>query len=382
MDGHSAPISSVSYLPGELIDQKYELVEHIATGGQAVVWRARHIALERLVVVRMLREDLAHHPSLALRFVEEGRILASLENEHIARILDYGRLPSGVPFMVMEYLHGQDLRALLATEGALPISMAASFVIQACIGMEEAHGKGVVHRDLKPENLFFCNNAKRIKILDFGISKGANAERHLTNPGIPLGTPSYMAPEQLGGVAVVDGRADIWGLGTVLYELLSGVSAFEGSSVTHTCALVLSGEPKALRELRTDLPPEFANIVNRCLAKDPALRYQRVQELASALAPFAGESSERAHSLAPPSAPDRETLDIPDLADEEFVAAVPLNTSANLGLWLCIIAILAVGGAFAALNPDVWWPWASRWALLTEATVTRFVQALLTLIHP
>ncbi len=379
-----APIPSVPYLPGELVDQKYELLEHIATGGQAVVWRARHIALDRLVVVRMMREDLAHHPSLALRFVEEGRVLASLENEHIARILDYGRLPSGVPFMVMEYLQGQDLRGFLTTEGPLPIAMAASFVIQACLGIEAAHEKGVVHRDSKPENLFFCSNAKRIKILDFGISKGINPERHQTNPEGPLGTPSYMAPEQLGGAAVVDGRADIWGLGTVLYELLSGVSAFEGSSVTHTCALVLSGEPRALRELRAELPREIEDIVSRCLAKDPTLRYQRVQELASALAPFAGELSERAHSVQAPSAsiPELEALDITDIPDEELVAVVPLNTSANFGLWLCIVAIAAVGGTFAALNPDVWWPLASRCALLTEATITHWVQALLTLVEP
>jgi len=319
LDGLPGPGPSVSYLPGELIDQKYELLEHIATGGQAVVWRARHIALDRVVVVRMMREDLAHHPTLAVRFVEEGRVLASLENEHIARILDYGRLPSGVPFMVMEHLQGQDLRALLTTEGPLPVSTAASFVIQACLGIEEAHEKGVVHRDLKPENLFFCSNARRIKILDFGISTGINPERHPTNLGGPLGTPSYMAPEQLEGSTVVDGRADIWGLGTVLYELLSGVSAFDGSTVTHTCALVLSGEPKALGTLCVDLPPEIENIVSRCLAKDPALRYQRVQELASALAPFAGagEFSERAHSLQAPSiqAPSIPELDAMDIAD-------------------------------------------------------------------
>jgi len=382
MGGLPAPTPSVSYLPGELVDQKYELLEHIATGGQAVVWRARHIALDRLVVVRMMREDLAHHPSLALRFVEEGRVLASLESEHIARILDYGRLPSGVPFMVMEYLQGQDLRALLTTEGPLPISTAASFVIQACMGIEEAHEKGVVHRDLKPDNLFFCSNAKRIKILDFGISKGINPERQPTNPGGPLGTPSYMAPEQLGGSSVVDGRADIWGLGTVLYELLSGVSAFDGSTVTHTCALVLSGEPKALGTLRADLPPEIENIVSRCLAKDPALRYQRVQELASALAPFTGEFSERAHSLQAPSIPELDAMDIADIPEQEVSDVVPLNKSANVGLWLCIVAIAAVGGTFAALNPDVWWPWAARWVLLTQATITHLVQASLALVQP
>jgi len=185
---------------------------------------------------------------------------------------------------------------------------------------------------------------------------------------------------------VVDGRADIWGLGTVLYELLSGVSAFDGSTVTHTCALVLSGEPKALGTLCVDLPPEIENIVSRCLAKDPALRYQRVQELASALAPFAGagEFSERAHSLqAPsiqaPSIPELDAMDIADLPEQEVADVVPLNT--NVGLWLCIVAVVAVGGTFAALNPDVWWPWASRWALLAEATITRWVQAL-TLVQP
>ncbi|MDX2052843.1 MAG: serine/threonine-protein kinase [Polyangiaceae bacterium] len=285
---HPKPLPGEIFFAGQILDDKYELQAHIATGGQAVVWRARHLFLGRLVVIKVLRPDLANNANIVERFVDEARVLAALESEHIARILDYGLLEHGLPFMVMEYLEGRDLRYLLCEAGPLPVNWATFFIAQACEGLAEAHRNGIIHRDIKPENLFVCERTKRVKLLDFGIAIAVNQERHLTHPGEPVGSPSYMAPEQL-RTQDIDLRADIWALGAVLHELISGECAFDGASLAQICTAVLTAAPRRLSEFRAAVPAGLQEVVDRCLSKDRALRFGNTRELAAELTVFCPE---------------------------------------------------------------------------------------------
>jgi serine/threonine-protein kinase len=192
----------------------------------------------------------------------------------------------------MEYLEGADLAQLLATEGPLGEPAAIDWLLEACEAVAEAHAAGIVHRDLKPENLFLARRPGGgvvIKVLDFGISKTtgpANEARALTNPSSALGSPHFMAPEQMRAPHDVDERADIWALGAILYELLTGVSAFEGADVPAVCAAVLHTNPIPVRELVPEITPAVEHAIDRCLRKDREERFATVAEFATAVAPF------------------------------------------------------------------------------------------------
>jgi serine/threonine-protein kinase len=284
------------FAPGDLIAGKYEVVKLIGSGGMGYVVEAMHVELGEVVALKFLRPEALQIEELVERFAREARAAAKIRSEHVARVYDVGVLPDGVPFIVMEHLAGQDLADVLQARGPLPIKVAIEYVMQACEALAAAHASGVVHRDIKPENLFLTNHAQGldfIKILDFGISKVALApgKRGFVRTMMPLGSPVYMSPEQIRSSEHVDARTDIWSLGCVLFELLTGTVAFNEPSLMQLSAAILEHDPVPLRELVPDAPPELEEVVMRCLEKDADNRYGNIAELAIALYPFAPRRS-------------------------------------------------------------------------------------------
>ena len=282
----------VPFAVGDVIADKYEVVGLLGSGGMGYVISARHTELGEMVALKFLRPEALAHAELVERFAREARAAAKIRSEHVANVFDVGTLPDGTPFIVMEYLAGKDLADHLHQEGALPISVAVEYIMQACEALAAAHAHGIVHRDIKPENLFLTQQAQgmhMIKILDFGISKIAlpRGKRDLVRTQMALGSPVYMSPEQIRRSDQVDARSDIWAVGCVLFELLTGVTAFDEPSLLELSAAILEREPVPLQTLRPDASPELEEIVLRCLMKNADERYQNVAELAAALYPFA-----------------------------------------------------------------------------------------------
>jgi eukaryotic-like serine/threonine-protein kinase len=281
-----------------------------------VVFAAKHLELGELVAVKVMLPEIAINAETAARFLREARASVRIKSDHIVRVFDVSRLENGTPYMVMEYLEGSNLEEILRTNGPLDVESAAKCLIQACDAIAAAHAIGIVHRDLKPQNLFLAKQSDethRIKVLDFGISKVsdplAQSDATLTRTSCAMGSPVYMAPEQMQSAKDVDHRADIWALGCSLFELLIGRPPFNATTMPELCAAVLTHPAPVPSDLRPDLPKPIDAIVRRCLEKIPSERYLSVAELAQALLPFAPQAGEvvacisrRRSSMPPPSA--------------------------------------------------------------------------------
>ncbi|HEX4352855.1 MAG TPA: serine/threonine-protein kinase, partial [Polyangiales bacterium] len=278
------------FQPGEDIVGKYKIVRLIGTGGVGFVVSARHVGFDEVVALKFLRPEFATHREAVSRFTIEARASFKVRSEHVARVLDVDTLPDGTPFIAMELLEGTDLRSLLDRCRMLSIEPAIDYVLQTCEALAAAHALHVIHRDIKPENLFLTGEIDHIKVLDFGISKvaltGSIRQTNQALTRIAVGTPPYMSPEQVRASSDLDARSDIWSLGCVLYELLTGTAPFDRLSMMQSCAAVLEEDPVPMRDLRPAIAQELSDVVMRCLQKDPAARYQDVAELADAIAPF------------------------------------------------------------------------------------------------
>ena len=294
-DAHSVPPKSTPFPPGTVLAAKYRVERLLGEGGMGWVVVATHLQLEQRVALKFMRASQARDTSDAIpRFLREARAAARIQSEHVARVMDVGTLENGAPYLVMEYLEGQDLESLLRSQGALPQEVVIEYMLQACEGLGEAHAAGIVHRDLKPANLFLARRSDgsvRVKLLDFGISKLANPhgvpEAAMTNTQALMGSPLYMAPEQMRSSKNVDGRADIWSMGVILYEMLGGRAPFDGETLPIVCARIMTEPPSPLRSVRPEVPEELEALVHKCLDKEPQQRFQDVASLAQALAAFA-----------------------------------------------------------------------------------------------
>lgn len=275
---------------GDLLMRKYRLERCLGRGGMGRVWAARHMQLDRRVAIKVMHPELADQPELVARLLREGQAAARLRSPRIAQVLDVGFSELGV-CLVMEYLEGKDLEQLLRQRGALPLREALEYLLQACEGVAEAHAAGIVHRDLKPANLFLAQDPYGqacIKILDFGISKFSGGESEHSNPAVTtasvaLGTPLYMAPEQMRAAHSAGIGADIWALGAILYELVTGRTVWSGATISEICVRVATDPTPSVRALFPSLPNEVDQVVQTCLQKDPLLRYRGVLELVRAL---------------------------------------------------------------------------------------------------
>jgi eukaryotic-like serine/threonine-protein kinase len=284
---------------GQILAGKYRVERVLGSGGMGVVVAAWHLELEQRVAVKFLHPLAMERADTAERFRREARSAAKIRSEHVARVIDVGIMEGGIPYMVMEYLEGHDVAEEMAKIGMLPLEDAVDFVLQAIEALAEAHAAGIVHRDLKPANLFIATRAdgtRIVKVLDFGISKsllgGSASELSLTRTSVLIGSPLYMSPEQMRSAKDVDTRTDIWSLGVILYEMITGRPPYTGDSIPALCASLLNDVPESMLALRSDVPLELEDIIRRCLAKDRADRYGTVSELARALAQFGSVSSQ------------------------------------------------------------------------------------------
>jgi serine/threonine protein kinase len=286
-------------VPGGIIDGKYRTLGVLGQGGMGTVLAAVHLQLRFEVAIKVLKTSMLSRRDVVGRFMREARAAARIKSVHVVNVLDVGGLPSGEPFIVMERLRGNDLSEELAERGRMPIQEAVDYTLEICEAVAQAHAMGVVHRDLKPANVFLCKSegaAPLIKVLDFGISKmsdsgSGSVPDFSTEVQSWLGTPRYMAPEQITLGRKVDERADIWAIGTLLYELISGHAPFQDKSLDILCKRLLEETPTPLADETTErLPRGLGAVVTRCLEKSPDARYRNVGMLARALAPHASKT--------------------------------------------------------------------------------------------
>lgn len=290
----------------DIVAGGYKVEGLVGTGGMGIVIRAEQLSLHRKVAVKFIELNL-HSDETVDRFMREARAAGQISDPNVVTVHDCGfvteavlvgstrhwlRQSSGTPFLVLELLRGTDLGAWLEARAAqLPIGDSVRFIREACVGIAAVHNRGIVHRDLKPANLFLCttdSGRSFVKVTDFGIAKtftsidGQSAERKITRTGALIGTPQYMAPEQFGD-APTDFRADIWALGVILFELLTGKTPFDGTSLISVMQKVVTEPPPSLSSLRPDVPVPLINVTTKCLQKDPDRRYGRAEELLAAL---------------------------------------------------------------------------------------------------
>ena len=276
---------------GDILAGKYEVERVLGSGGMGVVVSAKHVHLGERVAIKFLLPQAIKKPEVVQRFLREGRAAVRIKSEHVARVYDVGTLEDGAPYMVMEFLEGADLSTVLKTRGAVPVPLAVEYVLQACEAIAEAHSLKIIHRDLKPANLFVAKRADGspvVKVIDFGISKVAEAEGEveMTKTDVMMGSPVYMAPEQMISARDVDERADVWSLGVILYYLVMGEQPFKGHSVTQLYASIIEGAP-SMRKTRPDVAPSLDAAAMKCLQANPKDRWSNVAELANAIAEHA-----------------------------------------------------------------------------------------------
>jgi serine/threonine-protein kinase len=287
---------------GEVLDGKYRVERMLGEGGMGAVAKATHLLRRAPVALKFMSGAILALPGAVERFVNEGVAASQIDSDHVVKVFDVGRLPSGAPYLVMEYLEGRDLGELLAADGpSIEIARAVHFAIQMLRALHTAHNAGIVHRDMKPSNCFVIEKdgeADFVKLVDFGISKvrtfdDASQNANLTRTNSALGTPLYMSPEQARSPRDVDHRSDLYSVGAILYEMLCGRTPYTAESGEYTEILfkIFTTEPPPLLETRPGLPEGLAAVVHRALQRDRDARYSSALEMAEALAPFADERS-------------------------------------------------------------------------------------------
>jgi serine/threonine-protein kinase len=352
------PPKPVSPLIGTLVSGRYRVIEELGEGGMGAVYLAQHVALEKHVALKVLHPSLSRDPVLQERFLREAKAAARIDHKNVVNITDFGATETGIVFIVMELLQGQDMAAVLKERRALPWPEARSILLQVCHALSAAHEHGVIHRDIKPENVFVLKREKGerlIKVVDFGIAKLIHDRNQpkLTAAGVVHGTPGFIAPEQIQG-GVVDHRADIYAVGALAYNILTGRPPFPGKTVIQVLTLQMESNvvPPSQVDPELGVPDELDSIVVRALAKDPAQRHGSMEQLARELEEVLAEELAEvlAEELAEEPPPDPE--DHPQLlivGREESETTYKLGVRPKLTkMTIVAIVLFGLGVALAA----------------------------------
>ena len=356
---------------GALLGDTYQIVRTIGEGGMGRVYEARHLRLkERRFAVKALHTELAKNPEMSARFLREASIASSIKHANVVDVFDVHHLADGTPYLVGEYLEGEELADYVGRQGPLEPRLAAKVGRQVCQALAAAHAGGVIHRDMKPENIFVlassiaevesgASRTLQVKVIDFGISKAGTSDA-LTRTGVIMGTPSYMSPEQARGQQV-DARADIYAVGACLYFMVTGKRPFEGDDPTSTLALVLSQEAVRPREIDPRIPEGLELVIQHAMAKEAQDRYPTMLELDEGLATFLGGAALASNHALPSStalAPldgsnaldvAHAMLGVDDAAgDARTARPTIILASGALGGWLFAATVSALAGLVAS----------------------------------
>ncbi|MBO6934622.1 MAG: serine/threonine protein kinase [Deltaproteobacteria bacterium] len=277
---------------GMVLQDRYRIVRKIGEGGMGAVYEGEHVLIKRRVAIKCLHSQFATNPEIVARFHREALAATSIGHQNIIEVTDMGRFDDGSVFMVLEFLHGRDWSDDIDDNGAQPLQKTLHILDQVCDALTAAHAKGIIHRDLKPENIYLIergNDPDFVKVLDFGISKfkdSSGGGKGMTQTGTTLGTPYYMAPEQAQGKKDIDNRADIYSLGVILFQALTGQYPFDDESYPMLVLKICTEPPPPLRLYRPDLPEELELLIAKLLAKDPSARFPDCESLKAALQQF------------------------------------------------------------------------------------------------
>lgn len=341
--------------PGDVLAEKYVVERVLGMGGMGVVVAAMHRDLAQRVALKFLLPAAFEAPGAQARMLREARSAARIQSEHVARVMDVGTLENGAPYLVIEYLDGVDLGVRLR-EGPLPVSLAVDLVLEACEALAEAHGLGIVHRDLKPANLFLLerpDGSPMLKVLDFGISKAeSGSQATLTTQTATMGSPRYMSPEQLRSARDVDARADVWSLGIILFELVTGKAPFEGDSILNVCAAIANEEPPLLRKVRADAPEVLERVIRGCLEKDRSARISSVAALARALRPIASRSGRTSIERIERIAERQSSPDLDDAKASAWAMRAPRPRTSTIAAVGALSGLVALAAAFVLRAPS------------------------------
>ncbi len=340
----------------------YRLVQKLGEGGMGEVFIAEHTMLGRRAAVKILRAEFSHRQDIVARFFNEARAATQISDPGIVQIFDFGQAPDGSAYIVMELLDGETLDRRMVRQQVLPIPEALRLVRQVASSLATAHSRGIVHRDLKPENIFIVRDpevagGERTKILDFGIAKLYGDQQVKTHTSAVMGTPTYMSPEQCRGSGQVDHRADIYSLGCVLHVLVTGRMVFEAEGSGDLIAMHLREQPVPPSAKASWVPPALDRLILRCLAKDPAERFQTGTELASAITTLIDTgalpqtpSSPSSPHLAPTVAlASKPPTTLSSANGAVSVAPAPRPSPQKTGLVVGFLATIGVGAAIAVV---------------------------------
>ncbi|MCC6873747.1 MAG: serine/threonine protein kinase [Sandaracinaceae bacterium] len=365
---HAAPKDGEDPLVGTILSDRYRIKRRIGEGGMGLVYEAEHVAIEKPVALKVLRDDFSGRPEVVERFKQEAKSASRIGNEHIVDISDFGNTPSGASYFVMELLEGEDLADVLQREGTIATDRALDVILQCCRALGAAHAKGIVHRDMKPENIFLTKRDNRpdfVKIVDFGIAKMSDIEtpgapgRKLTKTGMIFGTPEYMSPEQAAGKSL-DHRVDIYALAVILYEMVTGRVPFFGDTFMGILTQHRFEDPPRLTEANPHaaVPPEIEAVIFKGLAKEPGERFQTCDEMAAAVRDaMEGRGSPTLYGFGDPvkSVARKPRAVAPEPAGGEL-GLPPRKSRAGVlvGVALLAVGVLGGGGAWYVLRsaPD------------------------------
>jgi tRNA A-37 threonylcarbamoyl transferase component Bud32 len=273
--------------PGDIIADRYRVVERIGEGAMGTVYRAEHVQISKVMAIKLLHQEVEQNPESVARFHREAEAASRLNHPNTVHVFDFGRTKSGSLYLVMEYVDGDDLGKVIGNEGAIPFGRVAYLCAQVAGSVADAHAAGVIHRDLKPENIVIApgRDGDRPKVLDFGLAKlfEGTVEAQVTSSGTIVGTPYYMSPEQIQGHEL-DGRSDVYAMGAIMYECVVGKPPFEAPNPVGVLSRHLSEQPvRPSQRSPLSVPAEADQIIMRCLEKNPDNRYQTAEELRQAL---------------------------------------------------------------------------------------------------